>query len=183
MAVSSPRLPIGSSNFYELLDLPPFEPDGVKIQSRLREKAREFRKYQVGPYAAHAEACLNRLAQARQCLLDSQQKSRYDEQLRSQFDLPPLTVRASLPPEANGSETGVTASEKPGIVARGLNLPRSVWHSLQQMLTKPQSVDAARVAESPPASDGQVPATDEPPPDAPWVTVPVSESGPVSQAS
>lgn len=183
MAVSSPRLPIGSANYYELLELPPFETDTVRIQDRLREKAREFRKYQVGPYASQAEACLNALAQARRCLLDAQQKSRYDEQLRNKFDLPPLFVRASLPPDAEDTKRVAWSHRWTGIVARGLNFPMMIWSQLRQRFVRsqpPQPIPASPLSD--PATE--VPAVLEPPPaSAPWITVPVSETGPVSQAS
>lgn len=184
MAVSPHRLPNSSANFYELLDLPPFESDTARIQERLRESMKDFRKYQVGAYAAQAEECLNRVALAKRCLLDSQQKARYDEQLRGEFDLPPLTVRASLPPESDDSDHARRSTSLSDLVGRTLTYPGRIWRSLRQFFVKPATLETES-ATGASASFDTVPAAAEPPPlvDAPWETLPVSETGSLTKIS
>ena len=97
MAIRGENLPQSCSNYYELLELSPFEADPARIDAQLRSLLREARKYQVGPYAGQAAKCVELLAAAKGCLLDPAQKLRYDEELRRQFDLPPVSVTAALP--------------------------------------------------------------------------------------
>jgi hypothetical protein len=186
MAVTNPRLPAIAANFYELLDLSPFETDTDRIQERVRETAKDLRKYQVGPYAAQAEACLNRVAAAKRCLLDPPQKARYDEQLRDELDLPPMTVRSSWSPM---SGDGDASTRQPnlllGIIARGLHYPFGVWHSLQQLLAKPTSPEVTTATESTPDLEAVGPVADPPTvaSDSPWVTIPLTEAASVPKVS
>lgn len=186
MAVTNPRLPAVAANFYELLELPPFGTDVARIHDRLRETAKELRKYQVGPYAAQAEACLNRVAAAKRCLLDPPQKARYDEQLRDELGLPPMTVRSSWSP-SSGENDALPQQPNPliGIVARGLHYPVSVWQSLRQLVAKPTSPEVATAIESSPHSEAVGPVADVPTAatDSPWVTIPLTEAAPVSKIS
>lgn len=94
--ISSVNLPDTCSNYYELLGLPPFEADANVINAKVRERMREARKYQVGQYAAQAERHLNLLGTATACLTNPQQKQTYDNELREQWGLPPVTVVTSF---------------------------------------------------------------------------------------
>ena len=110
-----------SATHYDVLGLAPFECDVTVIEAKARERMREIRKYQVGPYAAEATRSLDLLAAARACLLNPQLKRDYDEQLRVLFDLPQGTIRSTyLPPPADPEmETAISA--------RALRHRRYVW--------------------------------------------------------
>ena len=186
MAVTNHRLPAVAANYYELLDLSPFETDIARIQERVRETAKDLRKYQVGPYAAQAEACLNRVAVAKRCLLDAPQKSKYDEQLRDELGLPPMTVRSSWSPLSGDLDPSLRQPNAMlGIIARGLHYPFGVWQNLQQLLARPKSSDVEIANESPPELENVVEANDPTPPltDSPWVTVPLTEAAAVPKTS
>ncbi|MBI5760564.1 MAG: hypothetical protein HZA46_18770 [Planctomycetales bacterium] len=187
MAVINPRLPAVAANFYELLDLSPFETDVARIHDRVRETAKDLRKYQVGPYAAQAEACLNRVAAAKRCLLDPPQKAKYDEQLRDELGLPPMAVRSSWSP-SSGKDDMLPHHPNPllGIVARGLHYPVSVWHSLRQLMVKQTPPEDATVIDSSPVSETAAPVDSDPNPDAngsPWVTIPLAEAASIPKIS
>lgn len=104
-------LPETCSNYYELLGVPPFESDASVINSKVRELMREARKYQVGQYATQAERHLNLLASATACLSNPQQKQAYDEELRRQWGLPPVSVAAALP-----ANSGTGADSRPAAI-------------------------------------------------------------------
>lgn len=186
MAVTNPRLPAVAANFYELLDLSPFETDIARIQERVRETAKDLRKYQVGPYAAQAEACLNRVAAAKRCLLDPSQKAKYDEQLRDELDLPPMTVRSSWSP-MTGERDAATRQRNPllGIIARGLHYPFGVWHSFQRLLARPSAPEVTTETDAASELESVGPVADPPTvaADSPWVTIPLTETASVPKAS
>jgi hypothetical protein len=187
MAVTNPRLPSVAANYYELLDLSPFETDVARINERVRETAKDLRKYQVGPYAAQAEACLNRVAAAKRSLLDPPQKARYDEQLRNELGLPPMAVRSSWSP-STGTDDALPRQPHPllGIVARGLHYPVSVWHSLRQLMVKETPPEDTTVIDSSPVSETAAPVACDPAPAAngsPWVTIPLTEAASIPKIS
>lgn len=100
MASLTPHLPDTCSTYYELLGLSPFEGNARTIDARAKELMKEARKYQVGRFATQAEKHLNLLAEARGCLLDPSRKSKYDEKLRGQWELPPVTTVSTYPAAA-----------------------------------------------------------------------------------
>lgn len=112
MASLTPHLPDTCSTYYELLGLSPFEGDARAIDARAKELMKEARKYQVGRFATQAEKHLNLLAEARGCLLDPSRKSKYDEKLRGQWELPPVTTVSTYPSTAVAPAT-VTAPAIP----------------------------------------------------------------------
>lgn len=96
MALMTPHLPETCTNYYELLGLAAFAADLQVIDARAKELMKEARKYQVGRYAAQAEKYLNLLGEARHCLLDASRKAQYDEELRNQWQMPPVTVTTTF---------------------------------------------------------------------------------------
>lgn len=96
MALMTPHLPETCTNYYELLGLAAFAADLQVIDARAKELMKEARKYQVGRYATQAEKYLNLLGEARHCLLDASRKAKYDEDLRNQWQMPPVTVTTTF---------------------------------------------------------------------------------------
>lgn len=110
MLLNGINLPDTCSNYYELLGLNLFEGDRVLVESKVRALMREARKYQVGQFSAQAEKCLDLLASARACLLDPDQKQKYDESLRVQFGFPPVTVVSTYNAATAAAPAGVSES-------------------------------------------------------------------------
>ena len=104
MALLTPHLPDTCSTYYELLGLPPVEGDLRAIDTRAKELMREARKYQVGRFANQAEKHLNLLAEARGCLLDPKRKIKYDEKLRGDWQLPPVSTMSTYPESEPASQ-------------------------------------------------------------------------------
>lgn len=95
MTTITVNLPDQCSNYYELLGLTPFESDRQTIDEKVRSAMREARKYQIGQFASQAQRHLDLLAEAMTCLLDAEQKGKYDDDLRRQFGLPPVAVAST----------------------------------------------------------------------------------------
>jgi hypothetical protein len=68
-------------NFYQLLKIPKFEDDAVKIRASYRQLNAHVRKYGAGEYGPQSQALLNELAKAMLCLTDRQRKTEYDASL------------------------------------------------------------------------------------------------------
>lgn len=72
-------------NHYRLLGLEAFEEDLQVIESAADRQLTFLRKYQSGEHAADCHKLLNEVSRARLCLLKTEAKRIYDEQLRTQF--------------------------------------------------------------------------------------------------
>ncbi len=87
---------------YRMLGLDEFTADKDVISNAADRQMMLIRTFQSGPYSAHSQRILNELAAARTCLLDSQLKRQYDNQLRAKqgSQLAPAreTFVASTPP-------------------------------------------------------------------------------------
>ncbi|MCA9102625.1 MAG: general secretion pathway protein GspE [Planctomycetales bacterium] len=66
---------------YQLLRLPQFEDDPVKVRSHYRKMNAHVRKFAAGDYAAQSQELLNELAKAMLCLTDARRKEDYDASL------------------------------------------------------------------------------------------------------
>ncbi|MFN0054559.1 MAG: hypothetical protein ACKV0T_20480 [Planctomycetales bacterium] len=154
-------------DFYSLLGLPPFESAQEVIASRAREMMKEARKYQVGPYATRTQVRLEHLAAATACLLDPAQKTRYDEALRRQYGLPPISTLSTFIPAAqrhDDQRPTSTAARPPARKGRAIvglatlaGLGVVFWLNLNRSGDSPRW-DAA-------ASDPALPSTGAPPAD------------------
>jgi hypothetical protein len=65
-------------DYYQLLRLPKFEDDVVKIRAHYRKMNAHVRKYAAGEYAQQSQDLLNELARAMLCLTDARRKGEYD---------------------------------------------------------------------------------------------------------
>lgn len=70
-------------NHYRLLGVELFEPDLDVIESAADQRMAHVRSFQTGQNSAASQKILNELAAARVCLLNPEQKARYDIQLRA----------------------------------------------------------------------------------------------------
>jgi hypothetical protein len=68
---------------YRLLGLRRFESDPEMIEAAADERMKKIRSFQTGPRGRITQPILNALSQARLCLVDPQERTSYDEQLRS----------------------------------------------------------------------------------------------------
>jgi len=68
-------------DYYQLLRLPKFEDDVVKIRAHYRKMNAHVRKYAAGEYAQQSQDLLNELARAMLCLTDARRKGEYDASL------------------------------------------------------------------------------------------------------
>jgi hypothetical protein len=177
----SPPAPVAEQDLYGLLGLAPFEPNPDVISTKVRELMREVRKYQVGPYAARTQTRMEELAAATAFLLDPQRKQSYDEDLRRQYGMPPISVASTYAAPTHES----SRIEPAGVVAARSAIRWQRWTLLLVVLcvivmigwgfrllapsisgqTKPAtktSSDSAPVARSSPAAAGQTARADTP---------------------
>lgn len=73
------------ADHYRLLGLAAFESDAAAIERAADERMAIVRKHQTGPRGAITQQVLNRLAAAKQCLLDPATRGAYDAVLRGQM--------------------------------------------------------------------------------------------------
>ena len=107
-------------NHYQLLGLTIFESDPEVIASAADAQRGFLRNFQNGPQAEIAKKVLDEIAEARLCLLQSEQKAEYDEQLREH--LKALAAEAAAAAKAKGTADvalppGVTMEEYKAIRA------------------------------------------------------------------
>ncbi len=74
---------------YRLLGIEAFEPDLRVIESAADRQMAHVKTFQTGKNGADSQRVLNHLSQARQCLLNPQQKAAYDANLRHQMPITP----------------------------------------------------------------------------------------------
>jgi hypothetical protein len=107
---------------YRLLGLATFESDAATIERAADERMALIRKHQTGPRAAATQDILNRLAAAKQCLLNPATRGAYDGAIRGQLaaakstagtstkprnvDAPP-TFDVEVPPVETASDFGI----------------------------------------------------------------------------
>ncbi|HVW37510.1 MAG TPA: hypothetical protein VHB99_09395, partial [Pirellulales bacterium] len=75
------------ANHYRLLGLALFEADPDTISIAADRQMTHLRTFQTGPHSAVSQKLLNELAAARLCLLDRQQKTAYDTELKAQLGM------------------------------------------------------------------------------------------------
>lgn len=80
---------------YRLLGLEAFEPDLRVIESAADRQMAHVKTFQTGKNGPDSQRILTHLSQARQCLLNPQQKAAYDAALRQQYSMPPPGVAAA----------------------------------------------------------------------------------------
>ena len=80
-------------NHYRLLAIPVFTSDPEVIEHAADQRMAHLRSVQTGQRAVLAQALLNQIAMAKVCLLDTAQKSTYDQSLQ-----PPLAPPIASPP-------------------------------------------------------------------------------------
>jgi hypothetical protein len=88
-------------NHYRLLGLTPLEANPDAISHAADRQMSHVRSFQSGPNAAHSQRLLSEISKARLCLLDSQQKSRYDVKLRQSMAAPIVTAMPAPPPSTS----------------------------------------------------------------------------------
>ncbi|MFP6612712.1 MAG: hypothetical protein VB835_10410, partial [Pirellulales bacterium] len=71
-------------NHYRLLGVELFEADGDVIANAADSRMAQLRLYQTGGHVNDAQRLLNEVASARTCLLNTERKVEYDEQLRAE---------------------------------------------------------------------------------------------------
>jgi hypothetical protein len=98
-------------NNYRLLGIKEFESDGDVITNAADRQMSHLRTYQIGTNASDSQRLLNEVASARRCLLDSEQKPVYDDELRGRTLQPAKPPRAAAP--IKPSERTRTPAPKP----------------------------------------------------------------------
>ena len=96
---------------YRLLNIEPFEKDPDVISNAVDARTTQLKQHQSGEHAEAAKEILDRLAEARVCLLNPKKKAAYDKQLRSQLK---ADKRKSLPKAAPLSGKPDAASQAAG---------------------------------------------------------------------
>ena len=97
-------------NHYRLLGVGLFESDGDVISNAADRQMVHVRSFQFGEHSELSQRILNELAAARLCLLDSQRKAEYDEQLRRH---PPARRPIPPPPQVPSPPQLPSASSAP----------------------------------------------------------------------
>ncbi len=75
-------------NHYRLLGIDLFEPDPDVISNAADMRMTLVRSFQSGKHSEQSQQLLNEISAARVCLLDAEQRQKYDEQLRGQLPAP-----------------------------------------------------------------------------------------------
>jgi len=125
-------------NHYRLLGLATFESDVEKIERAVDERMTIVRRHQTGPRAAATQRVLNRLAAAKQCLINPGTRDAYDAAIRGQLaacrpsaasakrprlveqppefevDVPPVDATIDFGFDATSNADRVTARENAG---------------------------------------------------------------------
>jgi hypothetical protein len=85
-------------NHYRLLGVELFEEDSDVIAAAADRQMAHIKSFAAGKYASHSQRLLNELAAARICLLNAEQKARYDMQLKRQSPVSQLSEQLPPPP-------------------------------------------------------------------------------------
>src|SRR5688572_40282 len=93
LGIRDPRRP---PHHYRLLGLEAFESDADVIQNAADRQMSHVRSFQTGPNSSLSQKLLNELSAAKVCLLNTDRKARYDEQLKQ--ELAAETLSKSTPP-------------------------------------------------------------------------------------
>ena len=123
---------------YRLLGISPFEADPLVIESAAERQILFLRSLQHGPNAHHSQKLLNEVSQARICLLNSDSKHTYDQQLRST-----RSEQGSSKPSTVPNATRVTA--KPAAAA------------VRAVASSPPKIAAVSTADANPVPDPVAP--------------------------
>ena len=75
---------------YRLLAIPELESNPDVIDTAAERQTLMLRTFQTGDQAELAEQILNEVSAARICLLDAEQKARYDQQLHAKIQPAPV---------------------------------------------------------------------------------------------
>ncbi len=70
-------------NYYRLLGLELFETNAGAIENAANRQMSQLRAFSTGEYSQQSEQLLNLVAQAKACLLDPEQRSAYEEQIKA----------------------------------------------------------------------------------------------------
>ncbi|HKD35972.1 MAG TPA: hypothetical protein VKB78_04200, partial [Pirellulales bacterium] len=110
-------------NRYRLLGIRVFESNPEVIDSAADRQSAHLRTFQGGKHAAITQRLLNEVAAARVCLLNSQTKASYDQQLRSTLASP--TPNALAPRQVAGGPDSRVAQAASIPVALSIEAPRA----------------------------------------------------------
>lgn len=106
----------GGPNHYRLLGLALFEDNPAVIDSAADRQMAHLRTFQNGPQAALSQRLLGEVTRARICLLDRQQRTQYDAELRAAMIVPtPENPGVCLAPPI---EPGVDRDQSPAPARR-----------------------------------------------------------------
>ena len=113
------------ANYYRLLGLEPFEADANVIRDAAEQRMAHVRTYQLGQYCELSQRILNELAAAKGCLLDPEEKARYDATLSKQ-PAASVTAKNHEPPPLQPRPAHATPASEPAatdrVRRRGLGL-------------------------------------------------------------
>lgn len=117
-------------NHYDLLGLPDFESDVVRIRAAGLTRTGQVRRYQLGRHAEDALRLIGELSAAYDCLTTPERKLQYDEDLRAKLAsqsispqvpaaAPAIEIRTSAPAPARPSRGRPTRKVTFGLMAAG----------------------------------------------------------------
>ncbi len=116
------------ANHYRLLGIKQLEENREVIQNAADRQMAHLRTFQTGPRTSMSQRLLNEVAAARVCLLSTDKKSAYDQQLRSASaaasPVPPAT--RPTPPAPTPPVTGPAAPAAQQTAARSDSAPQAV---------------------------------------------------------
>jgi hypothetical protein len=123
---------------YRLLGVKRFEADADVIANAADRQMAHIKLQASGPHAQHCQLILNELAQARQCLLDSQRKAEYDRWLYQQFP-PPLSAPRSPAVTPSAPHREATAAQPaPAIESAAADGSGSIISQQTAILAQPK---------------------------------------------
>ncbi len=102
-------------NHYRLLGIKLFETNSDVIANAADQRVRHVRTYQSGKYADQSQEVLNKLSAARNCLLNPQTKTDYDEQLKKETKSAPAAPAPAAARPKPAKLPVAQAIEDPGL--------------------------------------------------------------------
>ena len=142
-------------NHYRLLGVPPFVDDLDVIENAADQRMGHIRTFQSGKHSALSQKILNELSSARVCLLNPNNKTSYDQQLRAQLATDQLIGLSDIhqnDPFESGSGIGFGIGLGSGVAAgSGIGTPPTAAYPAQTVAPQPVIMQAGKRHDRPAA--------------------------------
>jgi hypothetical protein len=147
------RDPDRPPNHYRLLGLELFEADADVIATAADRQMAHIRRFQHGSHVDLTQQLLNQLAAAKVCLLRSDSKAAYDDELRQSLELAKVSAQSNRPLQGSSITRSRHRARLVGVSIAGLTLSLAVtlllvWRGRQRSIAF-DPADSAHTAMEP----------------------------------